>query len=155
MHPSVSEMWQEFLESGLAPPGIQSQPISAWHFCDTAAAADQCAALVKMGRKVATAPSLWWFLARGEPPPSAGEHHIVTDWAGVAQCVIRTTGVAIVPFCEVDAAHAAAEGEGDGTLEHWHAVHWDYYHRELADTSFVPREDMPIVCERFVVVFPR
>ena len=154
MHPSVFRLWRTFLESGLAPTGVEAAPVSAWHFCDTPAEADACAALVRAGRKVATAPSLWGILARGEAPPRPGEYHVVTDWAGVAQCVIRTEAVEVVPFDRVSAEHAAAEGEGDGTLAQWRATHWAYYGRELAGTAFAPRADMPVVCERFRVVYP-
>jgi uncharacterized protein YhfF len=128
--------------------------MSAWHFCDTPSEANLCAELVRVGRKRATAPSVWGFEARGEQPPRQGEYHVVTDWDGVAHCVIQTTAVTVVPFIDVTAEHAAAEGEGDGTLQHWRATHWAYYHRELAGTAFTPTEDMPIVCERFAVVYP-
>jgi len=36
-----------------------------------------------------------------------GDLHIVTDWDGVAQCLIRTTQIGIVPFNDVPASHAA------------------------------------------------
>jgi uncharacterized protein YhfF len=147
-------MWRAFLESGLAPPGLDAERISAWHFCDTRTDADLCAALVLQGRKRATAPSAWWFESRGEPLPRPGEHHVVTDWDGVAQCVIRTTRVEVVPFRDVSAEHAAAEGEGDGSLDDWRRTHRAYYHRELAGTGYAPSDDMPIVCERFAVVYP-
>ena len=62
--------------------------------------------------------------------------------------------VEVVPFDRVTHAHAAAEGEGDGSLEEWRRTHWEYYQRELAGTEFEPRDDMPIVCEYFTVVYP-
>jgi uncharacterized protein YhfF len=154
MHPSVTDMWGAFLASGRAPSGLDPQRISAWHFCDDQADADLCAALVWQGRKRATAPSAWSFAARGEALPQVGEHHVVTNWDGVAQCIIRTTAVHLLPFDEVSAAHAAAEGEGDGSLEEWRRTHWEYYQRELAGTGFEPRSDMPIVCEYFILVYP-
>jgi uncharacterized protein YhfF len=153
MHPSVTHLWKAFLESGVAPADAGAQP-AAWHFCDTPAEADECAELVRTGRKVATAPSLWGLQARGEPIPRVGDHHIVTDWAGVAQCVIRTEDVTVVRFDQVTANHAAAEGEGDGTLAHWRETHRAYYARELSGTGLVPTEDMPLVCERFRLVYP-
>ena len=154
MRPSVSQLWRAFLESGLAPPNLPVEPVSAWHFCDTPAEADECAALVLARRKVATAPSLWGFEARGEEPPRPGDYHVVTNWAGEAQCVIRTETVTVVPFDQVSAEHAAAEGEGDGTLAQWRTTHWAYYMRELAGTGFTPRADMPVVCEYFRMVYP-
>jgi uncharacterized protein YhfF len=154
MHPSSSELWLEFIRSGHAPPGLPNEPPSVFYFCDTPADANHCAELVELGRKRATASALWGFEARGEPVPRPGDHHVVTDWDGIARCVIRTTEVSVVPFSEVTPAHAAAEGEGDGTLESWRATHWPYYQRELAGTAFVPTEAMPIVCEHFIVVYP-
>ena len=154
MHPSVIEMWRAFLASIPDAATLGTHAISAWHFCDNQHDADLCAELVLQGRKTATAPSAWGFAARDEPIPTVGEHHVVTSWDGIAQCVIRTTSVEIVPFDRVTAAHAAAEGEGDGSLEDWRRVHWKYYQRELAGTGFEPRKDMPIVCENFAVVYP-
>ena len=153
-------MWRAYREhralGAAGAPGAElpEEPPSAWHFCDNAEDADACAALVLAGRKRATAPSRWGLEARGEPLPRPGDLHVVTDWSGVARCVIRTTAVEVVPVRDVTAAHAAAEGEGDGSLAFWRRVHRAYYERELAGTPYVPRDDMPVVCEQFEVVFP-
>lgn len=147
-------MWAAYLRStGVAAPETADPP-SSGHFCDNQPDADECAALVERGLKRATAPSLWWFVATRTPLPRVGDLHVVTDWSGEARCVIRTTAVEIVPFEQVSAEHAAAEGEGDRSLAHWRRVHRDYYERELAGTGREPAEDMPIVCERFAVVYP-
>lgn len=127
---------------------------AAWHFCDNEHDADTSVMLVLTGRKRATAPSLWLFESHGLALPSVGDLDIVTNWRGIAQCVIRTTAVRIVPFREVTADHARLEGEGDGSLESWRTVHWAYYQRELKGTKYVPSEEMPIVCQHFEVVFP-
>lgn len=147
-------MWRAYRASRGEATDAPERPPAAWHFCDTEQDANACAQLVRAGRKRATAPSRWSFDARAEPLPRPGDLHVVTDWGGVAQCVIRTTRVDVVPFGEVTAAHAAAEGEGDGSLEFWRRVHWAYYRRELAGTPHAPAVDMPVVCERFEVVYP-
>jgi len=151
MHPSVTAMWREYC--ALREPSTDALP-SSWHFCDNEQDANECARLVREGRKRATSPSLWYFESRDEPLPRAGDLHVVTNWAGEAQCVIRTTHVVIVPFDQVSEEHARAEGEGDGTLAWWRDVHWSYYHRELDGSGFEPRRDMPIVCEYFERVYP-
>lgn len=154
MHPSVLAMWRAYRATLGDATAVADEPPAAWHFCDTEADADACAQLVRAGRKRATAPSRWSFDARDEPLPRPGDLHVVTNWGGVAQCVIRTTQVDVVAFGNVTAEHAAAEGEGDGSLEWWRRAHWAYYHRELAGTPYVPAPDMPVVCERFEVVYP-
>ena len=155
VHASVEAMWRAYLAAGgqSSPQPLPQPP--HWHFCDNEQDANECARLVLAGRKRATSPSLWSFESRGEPIPQVGELHVVTNWNGEAECVIRTTAVRIVPFDQVGEEHAAAEGEGDGTLESWRRVHWDYYHRELEGTGFHPRNDMPIVCEYFECVYPQ
>lgn len=154
MHPSVAALWQAFLARQTPSGGAARRPPSFWHFCDNEQDADECARLVLAGRKRATSPSLSFFESQGLPLPQLGDLHVVTNWAGEAQCVIRTTRVEVMPFDQVSEAHALAEGEGDGTLEWWRRVHWAYYHRELEGSGFQPCWDMPIVCEYFECVYP-
>lgn len=144
-------MWERYLTRSGTPI---TAPPEAWHFCDNEVDADTCAVLVLAGRKRATASSLRFFESRGLPAPTVGELNIVTDWRGVAQCIIRTTAVRIVRFSDVTADHAAAEGEGDGSLAFWRAVHWEYYKRELAGTGHEPMADMLVVCQYFERVYP-
>lgn len=152
-HPSVRRLWAAYCAS-VDEGAAADTPPEAWHFCDNAAEADECAALAKAGLKRATAPSLWWFEHTGTLLPQPGDLYVVTDWAGEGQCVIQTTRVEVVPFDEVSAAHACREGEGDRTLAHWRRVHWAYYHRELEGIGRAPQEDMLIVCEQFECVYP-
>ena len=151
MHPTVPGMWERYRAAAGLP---DDAPLpAAWHFCDTPADADECARLVVAGRKRATAPSLWGLLHRGEPVPAPGTLDIVTTWDGEACAIVRTTRVFVVPFRDVSAEHAAAEGEGDGSLAWWRRVHWTYYTRELSGTPYEPADDMPIVCQYFDVVY--
>lgn len=154
VHPSVNAMWEAYRATSATPGELPELPPAAFHFCDNEADANTCADLVMAGRKRATAPSLWYFESRGEPLPRPGDLAVVTDWEGTARCIIRTSHVEIVPFDRVGAAHAEAEGEGDGSLEWWRAVHLAYYARELSGSTYVPTPDMPIVLEYFECVYP-
>jgi uncharacterized protein YhfF len=147
-------MWRAYLATLGETPQTTNRQLSSWHFSDNEADANALAELVKQGVKRATSPSLWYFEATGQPLPKANDLHVVTDWSGRAQCIIRTSAVEIIPFDDVSAEYAALEGEGGGSLQYWRDVHWSYYHRELAGTGRVPQLNMPIICERFDVVFP-
>ena len=152
IHASVNEIWANYLARSGKPP---TTPLPAyWHFCDNPIDANICVDLVLSGQKCATAPSAWFFESRGLKLPTPGDLDIVTNWEGVAQCIIRTTAVAIIPFCDVTAEHAMAEGEGDGSLDFWRRVHWEYYQRELAGTKYVVALNMPVVCQYFERVYP-
>jgi len=149
---SVVAMWTAFVSA--CPETVDlATPYSAWHFCDNRSDAEALAELVRSGRKRATAGALWSYEDEHEPLPGAGDYSVVTDWDGRARCVICTRSVEVVPFAEVTADFAATEGEGDGSLEYWRQEHWAAFSRGLAEIGRVPELDMPVVCERFDVVF--
>jgi uncharacterized protein YhfF len=60
----------------------------------------------------------------------------------------------VVAFDEVTEEFAATEGEGDGSLAFWREAHWAAFSRGFEGTARSARPDMPVVCERFEVVFP-
>jgi len=62
--------------------------------------------------------------------------------------------VEVVRFDEVSEEFAAAEGEGDRSLAFWREAHWAAFSREFEGMQRSPQPDMPVVCERFEVVFP-
>jgi len=53
---------------------------------------------------------------------------------------------------DVDAAFAAREGEGDGSLEFWKNCHEDYFKLQLADWDREWSDDLPVVLESFELV---
>ena len=151
MHPSIAQLWARYravnADAPIAPP-------AAFHFCDNRQDADLCLALVLEGRKRATASSVAELALAGVPVPQPGEFSIVTNWAGEARAIIRTTSVDITRFGEVDEAFARTEGEGDGTLTWWRDAHLAYYERVLAGSGHLINDDLEIACERFELVFP-
>jgi uncharacterized protein YhfF len=134
------------------PPLAEFQ---VWHFGDSEKLARDLADLVLQGPKRATAGLFWD--AEADPNnmmPVLGKYSLVTDDAGVPLLIIRTTHVDIRPYGEVDADFAAAEGEGDGSLDYWRAAHWNYFSRRCAALGRQPSMDMPVVLERFVLLYP-
>jgi uncharacterized protein YhfF len=125
-----------------------------WHFGDSEKLARDLAELVLHGSKRATA-GLWWD-AETDPSmmPVLGGYSLVTDFSGTPLLIIRTTAVDIRPYDAVDADFAAAEGEGDGSLEFWRTAHWAYFSRRCAALGREPRLDMPVILERFALVYP-
>lgn len=127
--------------------------LEAFPFGDSEALADALGRLVVDGVKQATASLAWTYEAEQRPPPAPGDLSIVTTWGGRPLCIIETTQVDIVPFEDVSAEFAQAEGEGDATLQRWRADHEAYFARECARIGRAPSARMPVVCERFRVVY--
>jgi uncharacterized protein YhfF len=152
---AAQDLWNEFIASdGPVAKAAADAPFTAWAFGDSPEMADRLLSLVLDGRKRATCGSLEAYRARGESPPVPGEYSVVLDGHGRARCVVLTTAVSIVQFDDVDAAFAWEEGEGDRSLAAWRAGHWAYFDRELTALGSKPSGDMPLVCERFSLVFP-
>jgi uncharacterized protein YhfF len=111
--------------------------------------ADELGELIASGTKTATCSALWEYEAEGEPLPEPGAKCVVLDGRGEPLCVIETIGVEVRPYNEVDAHFAHDEGEGD----HWRDAHWRFFTRSLAEIGKEPTPDVPLVCERFRVVY--
>lgn len=153
MSDSASRLWDAYLASASLDAPAAGATFSAWQFGYGVDQGDRLVACVLDGPKRATTGALWAYEAEGEAIPVPGDHSVILDGHGVARCVIRTSRVDILPFDEVDAAFAYDEGEGDRSLEYWRDVHWTYFVRELAGLGREATRDMPVVCERFEVVY--
>jgi len=149
--PNLIDFWQVFANA--CGPVDEARFYEAFYFGDNEELANELAALVLKGTKRATTGSVWSFEAEGKRLPQQGDLSIVTNWSGKPQCVIETQAVEIVPFGEVTAEFAAAEGEGDGSLSFWLQGHRQYFTRECARAGRQFTEDMLVACERFKVVY--
>ena len=123
----------------------------AWAFGATPEQSDELLGRVLDGTKTATASAHADYVKEGEGLPEPGMLGIVLDGAGHPRALVVTTEARVVPFDQVDAEHARDEGDGDGSLENWRAVHERFF-TEHAEGGFAP--DMPVVLERFRVLFP-
>ncbi|HEX6012109.1 MAG TPA: ASCH domain-containing protein [Geminicoccaceae bacterium] len=148
--PDTGGFWREFCRlRGVAP----SERHDVFAFGDSPALQDELVALVLHGPKRATAMLLLEHEVGGDPMPAEGGYGVVLDGAGRPRCVIRSTEVRVVPFREVDAAFAHDEGEGDRTLQSWRDNHRSYFERACARLGHTFTEDLPVVLERFGVVW--
>ncbi len=135
-------------------PRLRAQDFyEAFCFGDSEALAAELAALVLQGHKRATASLAWVFEAEGKPPLQPGHLSIVKHWAGQPLCLIETTNIELLPFDQVGAEFAWEEGEGDRSLASWRRHHEAFFGRECARIGRQPRPDMPVICERFRLVY--
>ena len=147
--------WQAFLSSISKDSPPLDSPYQAWAFGDSPSLADDLAALVLSGEKTATASLHWTYQIEDETLPQVGEYNIILSGKEAPLCITRTSQVEIKPFDQVDAKFANDEGEGDRTLAYWRKVHWEFFARECVAINRQPRLDMPVVCERFQLIFSK
>ena len=152
----VQAFWRAFLQSNACPPGVCEEDVPpALPFGDHPALADELGQLVYDGLKTATCGALWEYEYDGEALPQVGELEIVLDGQDRPICVTEITEVMIKPYNLVEADFAYAEGEDDRTLEAWRREHWKFFSRVLPRIGRVPEETMPLVCQRFQVIFKK
>jgi uncharacterized protein YhfF len=145
--------WSAYLESiGQMAESASGIP-EAWGFGDSPGMADELGRLVVQGVKSATCSLLWEYEAEDEPLPKEGELSIVLDGTGRPLCIIETTQMRIMPFDHVDAEFAYDEGEGDRSLAYWRQAHWRFFSRACQAIDRTVSPSMPLVCERFRVVY--
>ncbi|MGO1852046.1 MAG: ASCH domain-containing protein [Microbacterium sp.] len=153
MTPSEADALALFWDAARAAhPELPPSVPEAWAFGATPEHADGLLALVLAGTKTATASSFWDYDATGDALPEVGDLSIILDSAGAPRAVIETTATATVPFDEVAAEHAHAEGEGDRTLAHWREVH-ELFWREHSENPRGFELDMPVLCEQFRLIY--
>lgn len=146
--------WSTFTQS-LNPddPRRNAKP-DAFAFAGGGDLADELLALVLAGTKRATTSLPSEYTAVNDPLPKAGDLSIVRDSQGSPAAIIEVTAVDVVAFQDVDAAYAAVEGEGDGSLRHWREAHTWYFNAvcERLGGTFEPTT--PVICQRFRLVWP-
>ncbi|MDA3951783.1 MAG: ASCH domain-containing protein [Spirochaeta sp.] len=155
MNWSAVEMWSGFL---LAHPEVVTEPgapaVTAWAFGAGPEMETELAELVLSGRKRATASSLQGILTDGDPLPRLGTYSVILDGTETARCIIRTTAVTVTPLNQVTETFAATEGEGDGSLAYWLDGHRRFFRREHDALSIPFHDAIPVICEKFDVVWP-
>jgi len=151
---TAERFWNAYLETLRDPIAASLRWYEVFRIGDGIDAANEGAALIAQGLKTATSSLLWAYEAAGKALPEAGHLSIVADGAGNPVCVVETTAVAIRAFAEIDAAFAFDYGEWDRTLETWKDRCWAINARRCDALGRTAAPDMPLVCERFRVVYP-
>jgi len=128
-------------------------PPPSWSFGDNPVLADQLLGLVLDGTKTGTSTALVELEDAGLETPRPGDLSIVLDSDGEPRALLRTTEVEVVPFDQVSAEHAAAEGEDDRSLESWRVEHEKNWRRVVGDDRF--GADLQVVAERFELIYPK
>lgn len=152
MSTGVEGYWRQYLASLPSSPK-PDRYYEAFSFGTSKADADSIAELVISGTKTSTGSSAWGCEADGKTLPCEGDFSIVLNGSGQPVCIIETIEVRIRAFEEVDAQFAYEGGEGDRSLASWKAMYWDYLSSECTRIGKVPELSMPVVCERFRVVY--
>ena len=150
---TIEAYWQRFLSTLPNESPYHSKTYIAEGWGDSPSLADELGALIVQGSKTGTCSALWEWEAEGNPIPEAGLITIALNGRGEPLCIVETVEVTVRKYNEVNADFAREEGEGDLSLHYWREAHKNYFSRVLPKIGKEFSEDMPLVCERFQVIY--
>jgi uncharacterized protein YhfF len=149
----IEAYWRSYVDTLPVNSSARDEQYVAEGWGDSPEMADELGALIASGTKTAACSALWEYEAKGEPLPRVGSKTIVVDGNGNPLCIVEMTEVEVVPYDRVDAHFACEEGEGDRSLAYWRDAHWRFFSRTLPNVGREPTSEMPLVCERFRVIY--
>jgi uncharacterized protein YhfF len=152
MQQAHRDYWHRFRQSqGLA--ATDDDRFLVEQFGNTPALTDELVRLVVAGKKTATCALLLEYTKEGSPLPKVGEQKILLNSTQAPLCIVEVTEVTIRPFSEIDGSFAYDEGEGDRSYAAWHKGHTHYFSRVMQAWGEQFSPDLPVVCERFKVIY--
>lgn len=146
--------WASFLATLSQPEYANTKFYEAFAIGYDKESADDGASLILKGEKTSTSMLLWDVEVNHQPMYEVGSLHIVKDGSDQPVAVVETTELKVLPFNEVDEQFAYDYGEWDRTLAGWRKACWGFYSQQCQDLDKEASETMPLLCERFKVVFP-
>jgi uncharacterized protein YhfF len=150
---SVEAYKQRFLAGLPVDSPYRKRTLISEAWGDNPSLANELGTLIAAGIKTATCSAVWEYQADGDPIPKPGILTIVLDGDSNPLCIVETVEVTRRLYNEVDAQFAFDEGEGDRSLRYWREAHRDFFTRTLAAIGREFSEDMPLVCERFRLIY--
>jgi uncharacterized protein YhfF len=147
---NTETFWETFLK--LKGLDKSTKYLESFHFDLNQKSANELLELVLIGKKRATASSLWNYEIQGTNPPKVGDYSIVTDWDGNPRCVIMTTNIRILAFKDMTFDICKLEGEDD-SLDSWRNNHINFFTADGEATGYIFSEEMPVLFEIFEVVY--
>jgi uncharacterized protein YhfF len=151
----IETFWQDYLSTLSEEDRKNASAYLVDDFADTPEAATKVGKLVRDGIKTTTSSLLWGLEHDGEPLPKTGDISVVVDGNGNPLCVIEMMEVEIRPFTTVDEQFAFEYGEGERTLAYWLSDNWDFHSRWCREIGREPSASMPIVFQRFRLLYPQ
>ena len=113
------------------------------------------AQLVVDGEKVGTFSLPWLHAQNPELKPEVGEYIIQTTFDGVPKALLRTVGLELLTFKNIDLSYTALDGPSVRDLEVWRDVHTKYWNTLLGELDKTVEDDMPVIVERFICIYPK
>ena len=144
----------QFLAAAQAAlPAESLQRFQVRSFGGSAAMADTLISLIASGAKTGTFALEAEFADAPQRRPLNGGLVVVTRFDGAPVLLYRLTEVTTVPYRDIGPQHVAVEGPNARDVAVWRNIHWPYWGDWLRARGLEPAQDMPVVFQRFELLF--
>jgi len=86
--------------------------------------------------------------------PRAGEFAVLVNFSDEPRCLIRYDECAVLPIGAIGPGHVAVETAALRDVAAWRKFHRDYWAPVFAARGEALTDDLPIVFQRFTVLYP-
>jgi len=149
-----SAFWQAYLATTLDVEERANRFFEAFQIGDTPDYADYGARLILAGAKTTTSGLRWEYEQSGMARPFVGALSIVENGQNEPVCVVETVWLAEIPLSAIsELDFIVGYGEWGETVESWQQRAWAYYAPHCLELGLTPQHDMPMLCERFQVIY--
>ncbi len=155
MNEKSRAFWQAYLATTPDAEERAKRFYEVYQIGDTAEDADYGAQLIMEGAKTTTSALLWEYEMTGDVQPFVGALGVVENGHNEPVCIVETTWCGVIPLNQVvDTEFIVDYAEWGVTAESWQQKAWAYYAPHCRELGREPQRDMPMLCERFEVVYP-
>lgn len=150
MSEAIASFWQS---ARATVPGLTAAGYKVRTFGRGAEMSNTLLNLIATGQKTGTFALEAEYQRDPAARPAVGDHFIVQRHDGSPALVYRVTEVTTVPFSGIGPDHVAVEGPNARDVDIWRKIHWPYWGALLKDWGLPASEDMPVVFQRFTLVY--
>src|SRR5215216_3096658 len=155
MNAHSTAFWQAYLATTPDAAQRSQRFYETYQIGDTAEDADYGAQLILAGAKTTTSGLLWEYEITRKAPPFVGALGIVENGRDEPICVVETVWLEVIPLnAVVERDFIVDYAEWGETPQSWQERAWAYYAPHCRSLGREPRRDMPMLCERFEVIYP-
>ena len=123
-------------------------------YSSSRAVGDAIIGLILSGEKTGTFSLAAEFDDQPDAIPQVGDYYVITNFDGEPALLYRVTAIEQVPFTGINDEHVQVEGPAARTVAVWRKIHWDYWGAILRAQGREPSETMPVIFQRFELLFP-
>jgi uncharacterized protein YhfF len=114
---------------------------------------EQVLELIIAGDKTGTFTLPWIVAHTDHPDPAVGDFVMLIDFSGSPRILVELTAIETVLFGAVTADHIKVDGTPVRDLAIWKALHTSYWNGMLQPFELAISDDMPVLIEKFRLVY--